>query len=198
MKLCFNNLMNIELDKEKRGQHVAVINSGFDRIQNTVKSLLDFSKNTSLLIAPASLNRIVEDVLNLTAYTVSRRNITVKKDLYAGVPDLPVDANKLEQVLLNLVMNAVHAMEGGGVLTVGTGCDNEASFLSVSDTGAGIPAEVLPRIFDPFFSTKGVGEGTGLGLTVSKAIIEQHGGEIYVETSGAGTTFTVRLRRKQV
>lgn len=198
MKLCFNNLMSLDMDEAKKEQHVAVINSGFDRIQKTVKSLLDFSKNTALQIEPASLNRIVEDVLTLATFAVSRKKILVKKELAADVPNLPVDANKLEQVLLNLIMNAVHAMQEGGTLTVRTGCDADVCILTVSDTGAGIPDGVLPKIFDPFFSTKGVGEGTGLGLTVSKSIVERHGGEIAVETSGAGTTFTVRLRRKQV
>lgn len=195
MKLCFNNLMTIEMPENRKEEHIDVINSGFDRIQNIVKSLLDFSKNSSLSIAPASLNRIVADVLNLADYTISRKGIILTKEFRAGMPYLPLDSNKLEQVILNLIMNAVHAMEGGGTLTVGTWCDGEFCGLFVSDTGRGIPADVLPRIFDPFFSTKGVGKGTGLGLTVSKAIVEQHGGEIVVKSSEKGTTLTVRLPR---
>lgn len=195
MKLCFNNLMYLEMVEDKKKEHVDVINSGFDRIHNIVKSLLDFSKNSSLSIAPASLNRIAADVLNLADSTISRKGINVIKKLMPGVPDLPLDSNKLEQVILNLIMNSVHAMDGGGSLTVGTWCDGDFCGFSVSDTGKGIPADVVPRIFDPFFSTKGVGEGTGLGLTVSKAIVEQHGGEILVTTSERGTMFTVKLPR---
>ncbi len=193
VKLCFNNLMTTTMDEEKRKQHVRVINSGFDRIQIIVKSLLDFSKNSSLSVAPASLNEIVEDVLGLAEYTVSKKGIRLVKDLSPGMPQLAVDANKLEQVFLNLIMNAVQAMDGGGTLTVRTRCGERTCSLSVSDTGKGIPSDVMPRIYDPFFSTKGVGEGTGLGLTVSKAIIEQHGGEMSVETSEQGTMFTVSL-----
>ncbi len=197
VKLCFNNLMTTAMDEDKRKQHVSVINTGFDRIQNIVKGLLDFSKNASLSVAPASLNRIVEDVLNLAEYTVSRKGIRLVKDLTPDMPQLPVDTNKLEQVFLNLIMNAVQAMETGGVLTVRTRCEGSACTLSVSDTGKGIAADVVPRIYDPFYSTKGVGEGTGLGLTVSKAIVEQHGGLISFETSEEGTTFTVTLPGKK-
>jgi signal transduction histidine kinase len=193
IKLCFNNLMTTDMDEEKRKQHVRVINSGFDRIQIIVKSLLDFSKNSSLSVAPASLNGIVEDVLGLAEYTVSKKGIRLVKDLSPRMPQLAVDSNKLEQVFLNLIMNAVQAMDGGGTLTVRTRCGERTCSLSVSDTGKGIPHDVMPRIYDPFFSTKGVGEGTGLGLTVSKAIVEQHGGEMAVETSEQGTTFTVSL-----
>lgn len=196
IKLCFNNLMTLHMEEAKKREHIEVINSGFDRIQNIVKGLLDFSKNSALLVAPASLNRIVEDVLQLAEYTIGRNKIQVVKELREEIQDLPVDANKLEQVLLNLIMNAVHAMAGGGQLLVRTWCDGEHCGFTVSDTGPGIPADLLNRIYDPFFSTKGVGEGTGLGLTVSKAIVEQHGGEILVETSGKGTTFTVRLPRE--
>jgi signal transduction histidine kinase len=193
IKLCFNNLMTLSMDEDRRKQHVSVINSGFDRIQTIVTNLLDFSKNAPLSVAPASLNRIVEDVLNLAQYTISKKGVTLVKDLWPDMPELPVDVNKLEQVFLNLIMNAVQAMDGGGELSVMTRCDGGSCSLSVSDTGKGIPPDVMPKIFDPFFSTKGVGEGTGLGLTVSKAIVEQHGGEITVETSEQGTTFTVKL-----
>jgi signal transduction histidine kinase len=197
VKLCFDNLMSTAMDEEKRKQHVSVINSGFDRIQTIVKGLLDFSKNSSLSVAPASLNLIVEDVLNLAEFTVSRKGIGLVKDLSPDMPALAVDANKLEQVFLNLIMNAVQAMGAGGVLTIRTRCGSGACFLSVSDTGTGIAADAAPRIFDPFFSTKGVGEGTGLGLTVSKAIVEQHGGAIAFETSEKGTTFTVTLPERE-
>lgn len=195
IKLCFNNLMNIEMEEGRKKQHVEVVNSGFDRIQNIVKGLLDFSKNAPLSLAPASLNRIAEDILNLTEYTISKKGIGLVKELAADMPELTVDANKLEQVVLNLIINAVHAMETGGTLTVQTWYDGASCGFSVTDTGRGIPGEVLSKIYDPFFSTKSVGEGTGLGLTVSKAIVEQHGGEIIVKTSDRGTTFTVRLPR---
>jgi len=193
IRLCFNNLINTDMDTATMKQHAEVVNSGLDRIQRIVKQLLDFSKNAPLDLLPASVNKIIENVLNISRYTISKKGITLIKDLSHKVPELMVDPNKLEQVFLNLIINAVQAMDGEGILTIRTWRDDSIYSVSFSDTGGGIPEEVLPNIFDPFFTTKDVGEGTGLGLTVSKAIVEQHGGEIVVETSGSGTTFTVRL-----
>lgn len=193
IRLCFNNLMNTKMDEDKKRQHIEVINSGLNRIQNIVKQLLDYSKKSQLNIAPSSLNRIIEDVICLTEYTTVQKGIKIIKDLSSNAPELMVDANKLEQVFLNLIINAIQAMDEGGVLTVRTWVEGNFFNISVSDTGKGIPPDILNKIFDPFFTTKEVGEGTGLGLTVSKSIIEQHKGEITVNTSEKGTTFIVKL-----
>jgi signal transduction histidine kinase len=105
-----------------------------------------------------------------------------------------VDRHMIEQVLMNLILNAVQAMKNGGVLTIRTSVAEGICRVEVSDTGSGIPASVLPRIFDPFFTTKGEGEGTGLGLSVNLGIVERHGGKILVESEvGKGTTFTLCL-----
>jgi signal transduction histidine kinase len=105
-----------------------------------------------------------------------------------------VDRHMMEQVLMNLVLNAIQAIKGGGVITIRTRLMDGACAIDVEDTGCGIPSHVLPRIFDPFFTTKGTGEGTGLGLSVSLGIIERHGGQILVESEvGKGTLFTVCL-----
>lgn len=193
IKLCFNNLINIGMDDTTRRKHIDFINSGFDRIQNIVRQLLDFSKNTPLSLALSSVNKIIDNVLNLSEYTISKKGIAIKKDLANNLPDLMIDSNKLEQVFLNLFINAAQAMDVGGILLIRTRTDGRFCNISVSDTGKGIPEELLTKIFDPFFSTKEVGEGTGLGLTVSKAIIEQHKGELTVDSSEKGSTFTVRI-----
>jgi signal transduction histidine kinase len=100
----------------------------------------------------------------------------------------------IEQVLMNLILNAVQAMKGGGVLTIRTTVAEGVCRVEVGDTGSGIPPAVLPRIFDPFFTTKSEGEGTGLGLSVSLGIAERHGGKILVESEvGKGTTFILCL-----
>ena len=100
----------------------------------------------------------------------------------------------MEQVFLNVILNAIQAMdEKSGELTIETVSNNGFCDISFADTGPGIPAKVLPHIFDPFFTTKPVGEGTGLGLSVSKSIVEQHNGKIIFETSEKGTRFTVKL-----
>ena len=110
------------------------------------------------------------------------------------MPAILIDENKMSQVFMNIMINALQALDGGGRLTIRTTAENDCCLVSIEDTGAGIPPEVMPHIFDPFYTTKGVGEGTGLGLSVSKGIVEQHGGTIEVESkAGCGTTFRVRL-----
>ena len=105
-----------------------------------------------------------------------------------------VDRHMIEQVLMNLILNAVQAMKGGGVLTIRTSVVEGVCLVEVRDTGSGIAPTVLPKIFDPFFTTKGEGEGTGLGLSVSLGIVERHGGKILVESEvGKGTTFSLCL-----
>lgn len=193
IRLCFNNLMKIEMDTNTKKHHIEVINSGLERIQNIVRQLLDFAKDSSLDIAPSSINNIIEDTLKLSEYIIVRKDIKLIKELSHNMPDLMVDSNKLEQVFLNLIINAIQAMDGGGVLTIRTWSDGDACNVSVTDTGKGIPDEIISRIFDPFFTTKGVGEGTGLGLTVSKAIVEQHKGKLEVKTSEKGSVFIVKL-----
>jgi signal transduction histidine kinase len=193
IKLCFNNLIETPMDDETRKEHIEVINAGFDRIQNTVGQLLDYSKNSRLAMEHGSICKIVGNVLKLVEYTISKKGITLEKELVGDIPDIVMDANKMEQVFLNLLINAVQATKEGGVVSVKTGCDGVMCSVSIANTGRPIPEEILSRIFDPFFTTKDVGEGTGLGLTVSKSIVEQHKGVIEVSTNDAGTNFTVKL-----
>ncbi|HEX8949324.1 MAG TPA: DUF3365 domain-containing protein [Dissulfurispiraceae bacterium] len=193
IRLCFDNLINTGMDEDTRKQHIEVINQGFDRIHNIVRHLLDFSKNTPLRINPASIGRIIGNTLKLSEYLITRKGIILVKEIAGGIPDLMVDSNKLEQVFLNLLLNAVQAMDSGGILKIRAWHEKGLCLVSVADTGKGIPRDIITKIFDPFFTTKGVGEGTGLGLTVSKAIVEQHKGSLEVDTSEKGTVFTVRL-----
>jgi len=193
ISLCFNNLMKTKMDEATRQQHIDVINSGFERIQSTVKHLLDFSKNTSLSVTRLSVNSVIGSVLKLAEYTITKKGIKLVEKLAPSEPHVVADSGKLEQVFLNLIINAVQAMDGKGQLSIKTAQSDSECLIMISDTGPGISRDILPRIFDPFFTTKGPREGTGLGLSVSKAIIEQHKGEITVETSDRGSTFTVHL-----
>ena len=112
----------------------------------------------------------------------------------AGSPNVLGDSDQMSQVMINLIMNALHAMPDGGMLRITLGSEGGMAKLTVSDTGHGIPDDVVSKIFDPFFTTKEFGKGTGLGLTVVKGIIEEHHGSIEVESEpGKGTTFTVLL-----
>lgn len=194
IRLCFNNLINTEMDEKTKNMHVEVINHGLTKIQEIIKQLLDFSKQTELIISSVSINNLVENVLKLTDYLISKKGIKVVKKLSNEIPEIMIDPNKIEQVFLNIVLNAIQAMDGKErVLTIESFLKNGKCYISFTDTGNGIPDDILPKIFDPFFTTKPVGQGTGLGLSVSKSIIEQHNGRILVKTSSSGTTFTVEL-----
>ncbi len=145
------------------------------------------------------VNRVVRETLALRAYEQRLSNISVIPALAAGLPQLFADSHQIQQVLLNLVINAEQAMlaaHGRGVLVMRTwhDADREAVVLEINDDGPGIPEEVQPKIFDPFFTTKEVGKGTGLGLTVAYAIVQEHGGRIRLESrAGAGASFYVEL-----
>lgn len=194
IRLCFNNLMTTEMGEETRKAHIDVINSGLAKIQDIIGQLVDFSKKSSLSVSPVSVNHLIDNVLKLTDYLISKKEIKVIKNLSPDIPEIIVDRNKIEQVFLNIVLNAVHAMDNApGTLTVETMLDGGYCKVSFSDTGPGIPDDILPDIFDPFFTTKGVGDGTGLGLSVSRSLVEQHNGKIKVETSEIGTKFIIEL-----
>ncbi|HOA83058.1 MAG TPA: DUF3365 domain-containing protein [Thermodesulfovibrio thiophilus] len=194
IRLCFNNLISTKMDEETKKMHIEVINHGLIKIQQIIKQLLDFSKQTELVKSSVPINSLVENVLKLTEYLISKNGITVIRKLSQDIPEIMVDSNKIEQVFLNIVLNAIQAMDGRQkILTIESYMKNDRCFISFTDTGHGIPESILPKIFDPFFTTKPVGQGTGLGLSVSKSIVEQHNGRILVETSKAGTTFIVEL-----
>jgi signal transduction histidine kinase len=131
-----------------------------------------------------------------TIISQAHNHITVETSFADACPCVHADADQMSQVLINLVMNAIHAMSDGGVLRVALAPapDRGVVTLTIADTGHGIPQEVIAKIFDPFFTTKEFGKGTGLGLTVVKGIIEEHSGTIQVESQpGAGTQFTICL-----
>jgi CheY-like chemotaxis protein len=145
------------------------------------------------------LNQVIRETLGLRAYEQRLSNIAVIQALAAGLPQVFADGHQVQQVLLNLVINAEQAMlgaNGRGTLVVRTWHDAERDVvvLEINDDGPGIPEDVQPKIFDPFFTTKEVGTGTGLGLTVAYAIVQEHGGRIRLESHpGSGTSFYVEL-----
>lgn len=141
---------------------------------------------------PAHLAALIDSTLTLCTRHLA--DVGVVRDYDETLPEIPVEVGPLGQVILNLVLNAVQAMRGSGTLTLSTRRHAEEAELSVADTGPGIPPEILPRIFEPFFSTKGPTTGTGLGLSISYGIVKRHGGRIAVEsTPGTGTVFRVHL-----
>jgi two-component system NtrC family sensor kinase len=161
-----------------------------------VRGLLDFARQRKPNKRHSDINTVVSDCLSLVEHRAVFHNIEVARKLSAKLPQVIVDPSQMEQVFVNLIMNAAEAMDGSGRLTVSTGLDPTGGFVEVNfaDTGHGISEEHIERIFDPFFTTKEVGHGTGLGLAISYGIVKEHEGTIsVVSTVGKGATFTVRL-----
>lgn len=195
--LCFKNLIESNVDSQTKEKLVMAINDSLQKIKNIVEQLLDFSRMTVTEKKSVDLNSLIDRMLVLLNYPASKKDVKVVKDLAVEVPEILIDENKMSQVFMNIMINALQAMDCGGSLTIRTRADNGYCVVSIEDTGDGIPPDVMPHIFDPFYTTKGIGEGTGLGLSVSKGIVEQHGGIIEVDsTVGAGTTFLIKLPLK--
>ncbi|MBM3696652.1 MAG: HAMP domain-containing protein, partial [Actinobacteria bacterium] len=166
------------------------------RCATIIRALLDFSRPKKPQKKPANLCAVLEECFSLVEDRAIFHNIQVVRDYADCLPDAVVDPAQMQQVFMNLIINAAEAMGGTGRLTVVTrfDLDREMVRIVLSDTGHGIPEEELGRIFDPFFSTKEVGHGTGLGLAISYGIVKEHGGAITVESEvGVGTTFTIEL-----
>ena len=194
MTLCFKNLMETNVDNLTREKLVMAINDGLQKIKNIVGHLLDFSRMTVTEKTPVDLNNLINRLLVLLNYPASKKNIEIINDLSDDISEILIDENKMSQVFMNIMINAVQAMDDGGRLTIRTKADDGFCVVSIEDTGGGIAPDIMSHIFDPFFTTKGIGEGTGLGLSVSKGIVEQHGGMIEVDSEvGAGTTFKIKL-----
>jgi len=184
-----------QLPDRERLELMQKVDAETERIRKIVKNLLDFSKPKDANPTNADINTVVRKTLTLVQNMIDVQNIETIVRLEEGLPHLFLDEHQVQQVLVNLVTNAVQAMSSGGSLFISTraGKDGNSVEITVKDTGKGIQPEFLPHIFDPFFSTKGEG-GTGLGLSVSYGIIKNHHGDIRVESKpGVGTTFTVEL-----
>jgi signal transduction histidine kinase len=165
------------------------------RASEIVKNLLEFSRAQSAGLEDLDLAALLRETLQLAENHMTLANVTLHDEVDEDLPQLHGSRQGLQQVFLNLITNAVHAMKDGGDLTVRARReDGDRVRVEVEDTGVGIPEEDLPRIFDPFFTTKEVGKGTGLGLSVSVGIIKKHGGRISVDSKvGRGTTFSIVL-----
>ena len=191
---CLYNLRKGTLSPSRQEEYWASMEDGVRRVQKIVRQLLDFSQQHEPAFVLTDINHVVDRVLVLTTHLFAPNRIVLETGFGQGLPNVMVDRHMIEQVLMNLVLNAVQAMKDGGVLTIRTSVVEGICVIEVRDTGSGIPPAVLPRIFDPFFSTKSEGEGTGLGLSVSLGIVERHGGKILVDSEvGKGTTFTLCL-----
>jgi two-component system NtrC family sensor kinase len=180
---------------EQKLKMLGDIVSQVERASATVRNLLDFTRVEKPVLLSISLRDIVREARRLVANEAEINGVDFRLDLSADLPQIQGNPRDLQQVFLNLFLNAIQAMPSGGVLSAqGRATGDGAVEVEVTDTGIGIPEEHLGSVFDPFFTTKEVGTGTGLGLFVSFGIVKKHGGAITLRSKvGKGTTFTVRL-----
>jgi signal transduction histidine kinase len=166
---------------------------GAQRICGVVKNLRLFSRLDEAELKSIDIHEGIDSTIRLLSSYFSTGNIALRRD-YTALPSVNCYAGQLNQVWMNLLVNAAQAVGNKGEVTISTRLDGESVAIAISDTGSGIPGDEISKIFDPFFTTKPVGEGTGLGLSTSYGIIERHGGTIAVVSEvGTGTTFTVRI-----
>jgi PAS domain S-box-containing protein len=184
---------------EERGELLDKIEKQTVRASKIINSLLNFSRSSSAEFEPLDVNKVLLDVLSLLEHQLETAHVKVRQELTDELPPVRGNENRLQQVFFNLILNARDAMPSGGWLTLATRLEDEQLVVDVRDTGHGIRREHIKRIYDPFFTTKGIGRGTGLGLSVSYGIVQEHGGAIFVEsTPGAGTSFRVTLPALQL
>lgn len=187
--------MYVKLSEEQRIEFMRKIDQESERIKGIVNNLLDFARPKEPKPRRIDVNALLTKALVLVQNTLNVSSIETNLDLDDGLPDIFIDDNQVQQVFVNLFLNAAQAMAPGGRLFVSTRLQPDGKMVDIiiRDTGKGIQPEYLPHIFDPFFSTKEAG-GTGLGLSVSYSIIKNHGGNIRAESRpGIGTTFTIQM-----
>jgi len=173
------------------------IRSQVDRCKNITHKLLDFARKREPVLQDVDVARLIDDMARLVDKEALFKNVTLTRKLPEDLPRLQTDAPLLRQVVLNLMTNALQAVDHGGAIEVSASADDDALSISVKDNGRGIPPENLDKIFNPFFTTKPPGQGTGLGLSLCHNLVSGMSGKITVESQvGKGTTFTVRLPRK--
>ncbi|MBN2355810.1 4Fe-4S binding protein [candidate division KSB1 bacterium] len=195
--LIYANLMLEKMQKNTReADDLQRIMKETERCRGIVRGLLDFSRQTRIEAAIVDINQILNGTMALVTQQALFHNIKVALNLYEKLPKVFADVGQMQQVFLNIILNAVEAMEGKGEITVTSRLDDDERhvLLSIEDSGPGMSEEVLKKIFDPFFTTKPQGKGTGLGLAIAYGIVQKHKGEISVRSRvGQGSAFTVRL-----
>ena len=184
-----------ELSDDEKLQMLDQISTQVERASATVRQLLDFTRKDQPAFSRLAVGPLLESTLKLIGNELTLARVEARLQVGEELPELLGSPRNLQQVFLNLCLNAIQAMPSGGVLDVQARQDGPASIrVDVGDTGVGIEAENLSRIFEPFFTTKEVGKGTGLGLTLVQSIVEKHGGHVTVRSAvGEGTTFSVVL-----
>jgi signal transduction histidine kinase len=179
-------------EADTRKDEVAIIVKEVERLEIMLQRLLNSGKLRTPKFSASDVNEIITETLLFMNYELEKNNVTSAVDLDPSLPEVMIEDYQMQQVLLNVIQNAMQAMEGGGELMLKTSGDGKFVQVSISDTGVGIPEDSIENIFEPYFTTKK--NGMGIGLAISREIIEDHNGTISVESQlGVGTTFTISL-----
>ncbi|MBI5327712.1 MAG: PAS domain S-box protein [Deltaproteobacteria bacterium] len=191
---CLYNLRKNKFSPQREEEYYRSMEDGIHRVKKIVSQLLDFSQQHEPEFTSVDINSLIEEVLFLLNYAFSTNKIKIERVFDDNLPLLMLDRHKMQQVFTNILLNAVQAIEGRGLITVITRHEDGLCCVDIMDTGKGIPPNILPRVFDPFVTTKDIGEGTGLGLSVSKGIVDMHDGAIDVKSEiNKGSVFTIKL-----
>jgi len=164
------------------------------RITKSLRGLLNFSRPIVVEKTKTDVNKLVDDIIARSKYSIGKKDVVIKRVFDKDLPQIKVDKAQIDEVITNLVVNAIQAFTAPGEVTVKTKTNSNSIYIDITDNGPGIPKENLEKIFRPFYSSKGYGKGTGLGLSIVKRIITEHGGSVMVRSQvGKGTTFTISL-----
>ncbi len=195
--LCYTDIIKDNENSDKAVlEDVSIIERHAENCRRIVADLLNFSRGSETGIEKhmTSVNVIIENVLAMVHQQLKKSNITVDSDFDSALPESLIDCGRIQQVILNLILNGIQAIETSGTLTIRTGFKNSKIIIDIEDDGTGVSKDIQDKIFDPFFSTKAPGQGTGLGLAVSYGIIHEHDGDIRVITkAGKGAHFRISL-----
>lgn len=193
-QLLSKKLANDTLKREDALDYLSKMEAEVSRCSRIIRNLLDFARQKEPMLRPVDINQILEQVLSLVGHQAQLQKIEVVKEFSPSLPSVVIDPDQLQQVFINLTLNAIQAMPNGGKLILRSSAADTEVRVDVQDTGCGIPKENMSKLFTPFFTTKKEGKGVGLGLAVVHGIIERHKGRIKVQSEvGKGTTFSIYL-----
>ncbi len=197
LNIISGNADYLLLDKEEKSEgfeELKIILDETTRITKSIRQILNFSKPVNLTIEDCRIDELISSVIERSKFLFSNKKIRVEKQFAPALPHVKVDKEQMSDVFLNIINNGIQAITFQGTIKVKISLDTNSMIIEISDTGSGIPANNLEKIFKPFFSTKEYGKGTGLGLAFAERIVKEHKGQVYVKsTIGKGSTFTISL-----
>jgi len=195
MRFCVYGIQNGMEDKDQVNEYLNLINEGLSQIESVVTKLLGYSRQRPKKAEKVDVNREIQIVLDLLEYRISKQLVDIQLETDPAMPYIKADVTQVQEMLMNLLLNSLDAVEKKGIIRIKTHLYSKGGFiLSVWDNGTGIPDEEREKIFDPFYSTKDTGKGTGLGLSVTLGIVESHNGKIELESKvGEFTEFKIHL-----